>query len=58
MSGVHSGSFLGVPATGRPYGITRVKMLRFGDRETVIERRSGADLLCLLVQIGAVPAPG
>jgi hypothetical protein len=58
MSGAHAGPFLGVPATGRPYHITGVTMLRFGDGETVVERHSGADILGLLVQIGAVPPPG
>src|SRR5215472_7876730 len=56
MSGIHRGPFLGVPATGRPYSLGGITMLRFaGDR--VIERWSSADMLGLLVQVGAIPAP-
>jgi len=56
MSGIHRGPFLGVPATGRPYSLGGITMMRFaGDR--VIERWSSADMLGLLVQVGAIPAP-
>ena len=56
MTGTHRGPFLGVPATGRPYSLGGITMMRFsGDR--VVERWSNADMLGLLVQIGAIPAP-
>ena len=56
MSGAHHGPFLGVPATGRSYSIGGITILRFaGDR--VIERWSNADMLGLLIQLGAIPAP-
>jgi predicted ester cyclase len=56
MSGVHQGEFMGVPATGRPYSMDGMTMMRFeGDR--VVERWSSADFLGLLTQIGAIPAP-
>jgi steroid delta-isomerase-like uncharacterized protein len=56
MSGTHQGEFMGVPATGREIVFPGITILRFaGDR--VIERWSQADMLGLLVQIGAVPAP-
>ncbi len=59
MSGVHRGPFLGVPATRRPYTLNGITILRFRpDRKTVIERHSCADMLGLLVQLGAVPPPG
>jgi predicted ester cyclase len=54
MSGTHRGSFLGVPATNRPYAIDGITLLRFrADR--CVERWSQADMLGLMVQIGAVP---
>ena len=58
MSGVHTGEFMGVPATGKPYALGGITILRFGDKGTVVERWSSADMLGLLVQLGAIPAPG
>jgi predicted ester cyclase len=57
MSGSHRGPFLGTQATGKPYVLTGITIMRFtDDRRSVIERWSLADMLGLLVQIGAVPA--
>ena len=56
MTGRHVGEFMGVPATGTPITLPGITILHFrGDR--CIERFSQADMLGLLVQIGAVPAP-
>ena len=56
MSGVHRGEFMGIPATGRPYRLEGITMMRFaGDQ--VVERWSTSDFLGLLVQIGAFPPP-
>jgi predicted ester cyclase len=56
MTGRHVGEFMGVPATGTEIALPGITILHFrGDR--VIERFSSADMLGLLVQIGAVPAP-
>jgi predicted ester cyclase len=56
MDGVHRGAFMGVPATGRRIALPGLTLLRFsGDQ--VIERWSNADMLGLLVQLGAVAAP-
>jgi steroid delta-isomerase-like uncharacterized protein len=56
MGGTHVGEFMGVPATGKAIAVPGITILRFeGDR--VIERWSQADMLGLLVQLGAVPAP-
>jgi predicted ester cyclase len=57
MSGVHHGDFMGVPATGKPYALAGMTMMRF-DGPRVVERWSSADFLGLLVQLGAIPAPG
>jgi predicted ester cyclase len=56
MSGEHRGDFMGVLATGRPYVLEGMTIMRFrGDQ--VVERWTTADFLALLVQLGAVPAP-
>lgn len=57
LTGRHAGDFLGVPATGREVELAGITILAFEDGRAV-ERWSSADMLGLLVQIGAVPAPG
>jgi predicted ester cyclase len=54
--GRHDGSLMGVPPTGRDVVLTGITVLAFRDGR-VVERWSTADMLGLLVQIGAVPAP-
>jgi predicted ester cyclase len=57
MRGRHVGEFMGVSPTGTAIALPGITILHFrGDR--VIERFSQADMLGLLVQIGAIPAPG
>ena len=56
--GTHRGELLGVPATGRPVELHGITILRFGDEARVVERWTQADLLGLLVQVGAIPPPG
>jgi predicted ester cyclase len=56
MSGTHVAPFMGVPATGRPIVLPGITILHF-DGPRVIERHSQADMLGLLVQLGAIPAP-
>jgi predicted ester cyclase len=56
MKGRHVSEFMGVPATGADIALPGITILHFeGDR--VVERFSQADMLGLLVQIGAMPAP-
>ena len=56
VSGEHRGDFMGVPATGRPYVLEGITIMRFrGDQ--VVERWTTSDFLGLMVQLGAVPAP-
>jgi predicted ester cyclase len=57
MTGVHTGPFMGIPATGKPYGLPGITILHF-EGARCIERWSSADMLGLLVQLGAVPPPG
>ena len=56
MTGTQVGAFMGVPPTGRKIVLPGITILRF-EGDTVIERWSCADMLGLLVQLGAVPAP-
>jgi len=57
LTGTHVGPFMGVPATGRAIALPGLTILRF-DGSVVTERWSCADMLGLLVQLGAVPPPG
>lgn len=57
MSGRHLGAFQGLPATGREFVLPGITILRFEDGRCV-ERWSQADFLGLMVQLGAIPAPG
>jgi len=53
---IHAGEFMGVPATGKPADLYITTMLHVRDGRCV-ERWSTADMLSVLIQIGAVPAP-
>ena len=56
MTGRHVGEFMGVPATGNGIALPGITILHFeGDR--VVERFSQADMLGLMVQMEAIPAP-
>jgi predicted ester cyclase len=56
MTGRHVAEFMGVPGTTLRIAVPGITILHFeGDR--VIERHSQTDMLGLLLQIGAVPAP-
>jgi predicted ester cyclase len=56
MTGRHEGEFMGVPPTGIDIALAGLTIQHF-EGEHVIERFSQADMLGLLVQVGAVPAP-
>lgn len=51
----HTGTFEGIPATGRQIGIGQISIARIADG-TIVEIREVADLLSLMQQIGAIPA--
>ena len=57
LTGTQEGDFLGVPASGSRVEITGHSTYHFRDGK-VVERWTNADLLGILVQLGAVPAPG
>lgn len=56
VQGRHDGDFMGVSPTGREIALPGITILRF-DGPTCVERWSSADMLGLLVQLGAVPVP-
>jgi predicted ester cyclase len=56
LSGTQRGVFMGVPATGKPFQLAGITIMRFSG-ERVIERWSQADMLGLLIQLGAIPPP-
>jgi predicted ester cyclase len=56
MSGTHDGPFMGIEQTGTSIALPGITILRFSEGRCV-ERWSQADMLGLLVQLGAVPAP-
>ncbi len=56
MTGRHVAEFMGVPATGTSIALPGITILHFRG-ERCVERFSQADMLGLLIQIGAMPAP-
>lgn len=57
LTGVHTGTFLGIPATGKPVRIMSVNLCRIEDG-LVRERWGTSDDLGMLQQLGILPAPG
>ena len=56
MTGRHAGEFMGVPASGNDIALPGITILHF-EGARVVERFSQADMLGLMVQMGAIPAP-
>lgn len=52
---VHTGTFNGIPATGRPVRVLGVTCDRFRNGR-IAEHRASIDVMALLTQIGAIPA--
>jgi predicted ester cyclase len=57
VTGTHTGPLLGMPPTGRDIRLDgqTVAIVRDGK---ILERRTTADLLGVLIQMGALPPPG
>jgi predicted ester cyclase len=55
--GTHQGEFMGVPRTGTRVEIAAVAMVHIREGK-IAEMRGAPDMLGLMQQIGAVPAPG
>jgi ketosteroid isomerase-like protein len=56
MTGRHVGEFMAVPPANEPVDLEGITVMRFRDGQ-VVERHTVSDMLGLLIQIGAVPAP-
>jgi predicted ester cyclase len=56
-SGKHTGEFLGVPATGQQVSMEGIAIHRV-ENGKLVEHWSTVDALSLMMQIGAIPAPG
>jgi len=56
VSGQHEGDFRGLAATGRSFVLNGQTVMLFRDGQ-VVERWTTADLLGLLSQLDAIPAP-
>jgi len=56
-SGTHTGDFIGIPATGKKVTVLGISMYRLRDGK-IVETRNSADVLGMLVQLGAVSLPG
>lgn len=54
--GTHHGEFMGIPPTGKEVTMSGMVILRF-DGDKIVERWEEFNMLGLLVQLGAVPAP-
>lgn len=55
--GIHKGSFMGLPPTGKPITMTGIEIFRIKDGK-IIELWGEANLLGLMQQLGIFPAPG
>jgi steroid delta-isomerase-like uncharacterized protein len=58
ISGTHSGSFMGIPPTGKKLSWSGIIIYRLDDDGKVIERWQDFDALGMLQQMGAVPPLG
>jgi steroid delta-isomerase-like uncharacterized protein len=56
ISGKHTGEFMGVPATDRPFEVEGIDIIRIEDGKCA-EHWGVTDNMALMQQIGAVPAP-
>ncbi|HLF29271.1 MAG TPA: ester cyclase [Anaerolineae bacterium] len=57
MNGTHRGVFAGMPPTGKAVTVNGINVERFADGK-IVEHWSQFDMVGVLRQIGAIPAPG
>ena len=55
-AGIHSGEFLGIPATGRPFEFAGIDIYRI-ENDRMAEHWHVVDQLTLLQQLGLIPVP-
>jgi steroid delta-isomerase-like uncharacterized protein len=56
MRGTHDGTFMGVPASGRPIQVQAMNFYRLADGK-IVEEFGQPDMMALMMQIGAIPLP-
>lgn len=56
-SGTHTGTFFGIPATGRTFQSTSTQILRYRDGK-MVEHWSNGDDLGMMMQLGVIQMPG
>ncbi len=54
--GTHQGEIMGIPATGREVAFSGVVTLRFANGK-MVERWEEFDMMGMMMQLGAIPAP-
>jgi predicted ester cyclase len=54
MTGTHTGTFMGIPASGRKVDFTGMYVARI-EKGKIVEHWSEEDALSLMRQIGAIP---
>ena len=57
LRGTHTGTLLGIPATGQPVNAGVMVIARFDERGKWVEDWASWDQLGMLQQLGVVPAP-
>ncbi len=54
---IHTGDFMGVPASGKPVSVVGIGIMRIADGK-IAEFWGSPDVMGLMQQIGALPTPG
>jgi len=57
MRGTHQGMFMGVSPTGKAFAVTAMGIYRIASGQ-IVEEHGLPDMLGIMMQIGAIPAPG
>src|SRR6476660_5172118 len=56
MRGTHTGPFMGIPPSAKPFSVTSMGIYRIANGQ-IVEEHGLPDILGILQQIGAVPPP-
>ena len=56
MRGTHTGAFMGVPPSGKPFAVTSMAIYRIANGQ-IVEEHGLPDMMGIMMQIGAIPAP-
>ncbi len=57
FKGTHQGEFMGVPPTGKQIAVPSIDLARF-ENGKISDHWGGPDQMFLMMQLGAIPAPG